>query len=247
MLSQRGTHVAFLAYTSAFGIGMYTASSRGPGPAHLSWNKVTEDIKTAKRKADFVIVSLHWGVDYVDYPVPFQMRMARKMIEAGANLILGHGPHFIQGVEEYRDGLIVYSLGDFIFDEPFPKSKEAFIFRCEFGNGKVLSYDAIPVISNAAYQAVVAEREKKEEILARLEALSRSCTNIPREIGDENDYEYFASIFRMMSLGCSKDYLKNFHPSLISYRLLRSVIGHLGWKKCANYFQYLKLILSRRS
>jgi poly-gamma-glutamate capsule biosynthesis protein CapA/YwtB (metallophosphatase superfamily) len=243
VLTKKGIRVAFLAYTSAFGVGLYTASPSSPGPAHLSWEKVCKDIKIAKKESDFVIVSLHWGLDYVDYPVPFQMRMARKMIETGANLILGHGPHFIQGIENHSGGLIVYSLGDFIFDEPMPKSKEALIFRCELGDGKILSHEEIPIILNTNYQAVVAPGEKKEEILSRLEALSASCMKLPREIANENDYTYLAQIFRMRLLGCSKDYLKNFHFSLISFSLLRTVISRLRWKHLGSFFKYLALIM----
>jgi poly-gamma-glutamate synthesis protein (capsule biosynthesis protein) len=50
------------------------------------------------------------------------------MIDSGASLILGHGPHYPQGIENYRHGTIVYSLGNFIFDEPFKFAKRSFIY-----------------------------------------------------------------------------------------------------------------------
>ena len=78
----------------------------------------------------------HWGYEYSFYPLPYQMRSARQMIDAGASVILGHGPHYPQGIERYRDGRIVYSLGNFIFDEPHKYANRSFVFGVEIdGSG----------------------------------------------------------------------------------------------------------------
>ncbi len=67
--------------------------------------------------ADIRIVSLHWGDEYVPEPAPYQRELAHRLVEGGANLILGHHPHVLQPIEEYRGALIAYSLGNFIFDQ----------------------------------------------------------------------------------------------------------------------------------
>ncbi|MCK9452753.1 MAG: CapA family protein [Bacteroidales bacterium] len=72
--------------------------------------------------ADIKIVSLHWGSEYMSVPSREQIEIAHKIIESGANLIIGHHPHVIQPVEKYKNGLICYSLGNFIFDMHWSKS-----------------------------------------------------------------------------------------------------------------------------
>lgn len=67
--------------------------------------------------ADIRIVSLHWGDEFVPEPAPYQRQLAHRLVESGANLILGHHPHVLQPVEEYNGALIAYSLGNFIFDQ----------------------------------------------------------------------------------------------------------------------------------
>jgi hypothetical protein len=76
-----------------------------------------EDIRAAKRTSDTVLVCMHWGQEHVHYPIPSQRRLAREMIAAGANLIVGHHPHVLQGVEAVDRGLVAYSLGNFTFAE----------------------------------------------------------------------------------------------------------------------------------
>ncbi len=75
-----------------------------------------EDIRKAKEKADFVVVSLHWGVHFISKPLAdYQIAVAHAAIDAGASLILGHHPHVMQAIEQYKGGLIFYSLGNFAF------------------------------------------------------------------------------------------------------------------------------------
>jgi gamma-polyglutamate biosynthesis protein CapA len=70
----------------------------------------------AMEKADIRVLSFHWGNEYVHIPSWDQIQLARKAIDSGAHLIIGHHPHVIQPLEAYKDGLICYSLGNFVFD-----------------------------------------------------------------------------------------------------------------------------------
>lgn len=67
----------------------------------------------------YVIITPHWGTEYTPYPDDFQKQTAHQLIEAGADLIIGHHPHVVQGIEEYQEKLIFYSLGNFVFDMYF--------------------------------------------------------------------------------------------------------------------------------
>lgn len=84
--------------------------------------KILETIKTAKPKVDLLIISFHWGIEYAKRPTAKQIELAHQVIEAGANLIIGHHPHVIQKTEDYQGGKIVYSLGNFVFDQPWSEA-----------------------------------------------------------------------------------------------------------------------------
>ena len=77
---------------------------------------LTVDVAAAAGQADIVIVSLHAGSEYRDLPSGLQVSVAHAAIDAGARVVLGHHPHVLQGIGRYGDGLIVYSLGNFVFD-----------------------------------------------------------------------------------------------------------------------------------
>jgi gamma-polyglutamate biosynthesis protein CapA len=69
-----------------------------------------------KISPDHIIFSLHWGNEYVEIPSPEQTELARRLIDKGVSVIIGHHPHVVQAVETYNGGLIIYSLGNYLFD-----------------------------------------------------------------------------------------------------------------------------------
>ena len=114
------TRFAFLAYTNFISVSLGLASST-PAVSRYDDKTLKADIAHAKELADFVIVSFHWGEDYQTKHNAQQERVAKLVIDSGANLVVGHHPHVIQEVEPYKDGYIIYSLGNFIFDQNFSK------------------------------------------------------------------------------------------------------------------------------
>ena len=74
------------------------------------------DVAAAKQTADLVICSVHWGVEFVTHPSEYEEKLGRRLIDAGADLVLGHHPHVPRRIDRYGRGLIVYSLGNFVFD-----------------------------------------------------------------------------------------------------------------------------------
>jgi poly-gamma-glutamate synthesis protein (capsule biosynthesis protein) len=94
-------------------------SSNAPGMDEAG---VLEAVKQARAKCDFLVVSIHWGVEYAPAPKPVDVEMAHKMLDAGATVIVGHHPHVLQPVESYRtadgrDALIFFSLGNFLSNQ----------------------------------------------------------------------------------------------------------------------------------
>jgi poly-gamma-glutamate synthesis protein (capsule biosynthesis protein) len=109
-----GVTVAFLAYSLTFPEEFWAGSDR-PGTAFGHERHVRADVAAAREKADIVVVSFHWGQEGKTELRDYQVELARAAIDTGASAVLGHHPHVLQGVERYRDGVILYSLGNFAF------------------------------------------------------------------------------------------------------------------------------------
>ena len=73
-------------------------------------------VEDARASHDLVVVLTHWGDEYADEPAWEQQQAARALVEAGADLVIGHHPHVLQGIERHGHGLIAYSLGNFVFE-----------------------------------------------------------------------------------------------------------------------------------
>ncbi len=116
IVEENGIRVAILGYNE-FQPRRFAATDTSPGVAWSEDAHVIEDIKLArdKHKADVVIPFMHWGWEY-EQENDRQQKFARTMIDAGASMVIGGHPHVTQGIEYYQDRLIVYSLGNFVFD-----------------------------------------------------------------------------------------------------------------------------------
>ena len=114
----RATTLGFLAYCE-IGPENFAATDSTPGHAWLDPDRIRADVAALRSRADFIIVFTHWGIEYQLTETDHQQAMARLAIDAGADLVVGAHPHVIQPYELYRDKLIVYSLGNFVFDEMY--------------------------------------------------------------------------------------------------------------------------------
>lgn len=113
VLDVHGVRVVLLAYATT---GSDAAAPGRPGVAPLDPPLVAEDVARWRPQADVLVVSAHWGSMYVDYPPPRVLATARAIAAAGADLVLGHHPHVLQGAERIGRTLVLYSLGDAVFD-----------------------------------------------------------------------------------------------------------------------------------
>ena len=113
LFTVRGTRVALLAYSQT---STDAATSQSPGIAPLDPLMVTEDVARARSQADVVIVSAHWGSMYVDYPPPRVLEQAKAILAADPDVVLGHHPHVLQGAERRGRTVLLYSLGDAVFN-----------------------------------------------------------------------------------------------------------------------------------
>jgi poly-gamma-glutamate capsule biosynthesis protein CapA/YwtB (metallophosphatase superfamily) len=167
----KGRRLAFLSYAFIYSANTRMATRYRAGVSDHRLHRILPVIRELSAAGCDVVVTIHWGFEYCFFPLPYQMRQARRMIEAGACLILGHGPHYPQGIEEHRGRDIVYSLGNFIFDEPHKFANRSFIYGAEIGGtGSARRRVIVPVHLRRHVPHLVAGAEKRrlEGLIANL-------------------------------------------------------------------------------
>lgn len=106
-----------------------------------------EKIQTAKKTADLVCVSVHWGEEFIPIPSPWEQKTGRAMIDAGAGIVVGHHPHVLREVEKFKNGIIAYSLGNFIGDMTWNRStRETGCLMVESNGSAILDNKFYPAI-----------------------------------------------------------------------------------------------------
>jgi poly-gamma-glutamate synthesis protein (capsule biosynthesis protein) len=144
-----GLRITMLGY--AFEPDVYV---KGPvGYAFAPNCDVLAQVAEAKAQSDIVMVSLHWGVEFVAHPSVEEEAFGRRLVDAGADLVIGHHPHVIRRVERYGRGLIAYSLGNFVFDMLWnPAFRTGLVVRVKLSKNGVESYDTELVWIGDDYQ-----------------------------------------------------------------------------------------------
>lgn len=103
-------------------------------------------IEKSDKKVDTLFVSVHWGMEYKDKPSNLQRKWAKKMVEKGADVIIGHGPHWVQEREEVNGIPVYYSLGNFVFDQMWSeKTREGIAVKFVFKNKNLIEEEKLPV------------------------------------------------------------------------------------------------------
>ena len=111
-----------------------------------SEENIKKYIEIARNNSDFVVVSFHWGDEYVSQPNKRQVELGRLAIDLGADLVVGNHPHWIQGYEVYQDKYIFYALGNFIFDQEWSqKTKEGFFIKTIVQDRKIKNISMYPI------------------------------------------------------------------------------------------------------
>ncbi len=166
-----GLKFAFLAYNSPDVVpSSYEADATRYGTNFMDTLKMQEAVKKSKLDNDFVIVSMHAGVEYKNIANKYQSDFAHAAIDAGAEMVIGHHPHVVQNVEKYKDKYIIYSLGNFIFDQMWSQNtREGMIAKFTFDESGVINTEFKPVIIYDYSQPKIVEGEDATRILSKLQ------------------------------------------------------------------------------
>ena len=129
-----------------FGFIGFNAVGKQPLVDNYSPELLLQRIVEAKQVSDVVIVQFHWGEEYRHDPTDFQIRVAHEAIDMGADLILGNHPHWVQPPEMYQGKLIVYSHGNFIFDQMWSEETRLGVVGWYTFRGKELErFEFLPI------------------------------------------------------------------------------------------------------
>ena len=166
----KGIKFTFLAYNDPDVVpAYYEATATSSGTAFMRINKMIRAVRDAKQKADFVIVSMHSGIEYNSGPDNSQVNFAHAAIDAGADLIIGHHPHVVQTMEQYKGKYIFYSLGNFVFDQPqTQETKDGLMIKVYFTRDRVNKISLFPVTMKSLAQPQIADSDEAKKILDRL-------------------------------------------------------------------------------
>jgi gamma-polyglutamate biosynthesis protein CapA len=147
---------------------------------------ILEDIRREKTLCDVVVVSIHWGDEFVTTPSAEQIDMGHACIEAGASVVLGHHPHLLQGIEEYGKGLIAYSLGNFVFDFWQKRLRETIVLKCDLSKEGVDSFDVVPVWIDGNYRPVPMDDGDAQRLKAKVRDLSNLIRSSRGNLGADS-------------------------------------------------------------
>ena len=107
-----GIHIGIIACVKN---GRWSKEKNGFGPDSYDVSQIINLIRENSKKYDHLVIYPHWGTELISVPDPADTRNAKAFIDAGASAVIGHHPHVPQGIEQYKNGIIAYSLGSFIY------------------------------------------------------------------------------------------------------------------------------------
>ncbi len=145
VIRRNGIRVAFLGYSATFPEEAWATGDK-PGTMFPYRQRVIKAVKLASAENDLVVVHFHWGSELRPDPKQYQRDLAHLVIDHGADLVIGHHPHILQGIEMYRNRLIFYSLGNFTFASYSRRAGSSIIARVTLdADGSLVSADVVPL------------------------------------------------------------------------------------------------------
>ncbi len=169
--------VAFLGYVHVpvegltnFDTASWSAAPDTPGLAWADPERIRADVAAVRDEVDLVVVQLHSGFEYIEEPSQPQVAASYAAIEAGADLVIGHHAHILQGVQRYLDGVIVYGLGNFAFNIEGPP--ETAVLNVWLDENGVRQVEIVPALVQEWGQPRLAEAWESLPILERVNFLT---------------------------------------------------------------------------
>jgi len=171
IIERNGVRFAFLAYDDV--AAYYHATDAAAGAAPLDETTLAADIAAARAQADVVIVLPQWGVEYTAAPSERQRAVARVAADAGAALVAGNHPHWVQGHEQVGGTFVAYALGNFLFDQDWSlETQQGALLEVTFSGARLTGWRYLPIRIHDRVQPRLADGEEAAQILGRIESAS---------------------------------------------------------------------------
>lgn len=189
--------------------------------------KILAEVAELKKNCEgFLVCSIHWGLEVLDYPGPDEIRLGRAMIDAGVDVVVGHHSHLLWPIERYRNGLIFYSLGNFVFDLWSRTTKLTAIADIRLREGEAPDYSLIPVVIGEDLSLKHADTSESREIYARLSE-NRPQIELTAEEYEQN-HQAAVKIEKPVKY---KYFIRNFYrytPNFLFQSLFRTLLRRLS-------------------
>lgn len=177
ILERHNLKIGFLAYTSILPYEQWVAQDDRSGVAALKpeyYEQILTHITESNQLCDILIVELHWGVEYSNQVELWQRELAKKMIDAGADGIVGHHPHVLRGIEIYQNKPILYSTGNFVFLKRDEQAGQTAIFELSINPQGFLEGLIRPIYIQYGKATVLQPNQPMyQEIIAQMQDLSK--------------------------------------------------------------------------
>jgi poly-gamma-glutamate capsule biosynthesis protein CapA/YwtB (metallophosphatase superfamily) len=177
IVERNGMKIGFLGYAQFVNAGTSAfAQEDRPGVVPLDPFVIEEDIHRLRDQVDYVVVSFHWAIENSQDTHPDARAFAHRVIDAGADLILGHHPHVPRGVEVYKGKVIFYSLGNFIFGHNHDYWMDNYLARLHLTRDGVREVEILPISGrgNDLSQPFLLEGENAAALLQDVQARTRA-------------------------------------------------------------------------
>jgi poly-gamma-glutamate synthesis protein (capsule biosynthesis protein) len=235
ILERNNLKIGFLGYSER---GFWIATDTRPGAAPIDRQMILQDIKDLRPYVDLLVVSLHTGI-YSDFPSPEDRQIAQDAIDNGADLILGHGPHVVQGIESYHSRSIIYSMGNFMIDLSsgnvenkvmLQEHLDSIIINASLFPGTPPKVDFFPVVISDKFQVVPADSIADFRIRTRVEKISRDLDKMTGltlwEHAGTRNVEHQISVMAFQMKHVSLGYVLN-RMRKIRWRHIRLILGYM--------------------
>ena len=165
-----GRTFAFIGATRVYPEADWAAGTDSAGmfSAYDGGAQLAEEVKAAKQQADYVIAYVHWGIEREEMPNEVQKSIAHRLVDAGADLVVGAHPHVLQGIEYYQGVPIAYSLGNFVFGSSIPSTA---LLQADVDDAGI-RLRLIPGTSAAGYTRKLDDAEKIAAFYEKMRGLS---------------------------------------------------------------------------
>lgn len=174
LVTVRGRKIAFFGYSMTFPTEFY-AGPDSSGAAYPEPVLLQKTLSAWKRHVDHIVVSFHWSAEKREVPKDYQIHFAHLAIDSGADLVLGHHPHVLQGLEIYKNRLIAYSLGNYVFGSYSEYATDSVILKVYLQDDGLFYAYCVPINVNnveVEFQPRVLTGQKGKDVIRRLQQLS---------------------------------------------------------------------------